>query len=92
MSEADRRDPAVSPLYTNLNKLKLPAALFTCGTSDCLLDDSVFMSAKWAMSGAKSVLKIYPGAPHGFVFFPQGGVEGTDEALADIKTFLSEEM
>lgn len=49
--------------------LQLPPALFSCGTLDPLLDDSVMMSAKWAMSGAESILKIYPGAPHGFTFF-----------------------
>lgn len=48
---------------------QLPPALFSCGTLDPLLDDSVMMSAKWAMSGAESILKIYPGAPHGFTFF-----------------------
>lgn len=56
-----RRDPWISPFFADLTKMKLPPALFTCGTLDCLMDDSVFMSAKWAMSGAESILKIYPG-------------------------------
>ena len=72
--------------------LKLPSALFTCGTSDCLLDDSVLMSAKWSMAGAESILKIYPGAPHGFVFFPPGGTEETQKALGDIVMYMSERM
>ena len=31
------------------------------GELDPLIDDSVMMSVKWSMSGAESVLKIYPG-------------------------------
>lgn len=73
-----------------MTRLRLPPAIFTCGTLDCLLDDTVFMGAKWAMNGAESVVKIYPGAPHGFVFFPVGQCDGTEEALGDIKTFLTE--
>ena len=61
MSEAEKRDPKISPLYANMGKLKCPPALFTCGTLDPLLDDTVMMSTKWMMSGAESILKIYPG-------------------------------
>ncbi len=60
-TQADRRDPKISPLFANLREMKCPPALFTCGTLDPLLDDSVFMATKWGMSGAESVLKIYPG-------------------------------
>lgn len=72
--------------------VQLPSALFTCGTSDLLLDDSVIMSTKWAMSGAESILKIYPGAPHGFSFFPVGGTERTDECLKDIGMYMRERL
>lgn len=91
-TEADRRHPSISPLHADLNKMSLPPAIFTCGTLDCLLDDTIFMSSKWAISGAETIVKIYPGAPHGFVFFPEGSVDGTAEALADIKTFLTEKL
>lgn len=77
-TEAQRRDPWISPFYAKMNEMKvrillqltyifecleltclqLPPALFTCGTSDPLLDDSVMMSTKWAMSGAESILKV----------------------------------
>jgi len=90
MTQTQRRDPAVSPLYADLTKMKLPPALFTCGTLDCLLDDTIVMGSKWAMTGAEAMVKIYPGAPHGFVFFPPGQCDGTEEALSDIKTFLTE--
>jgi len=56
-----RRDMWISPFFADLSKMKLPSALFTIGTLDCLLDDSVLMSAKWRMSGAESILKVYPG-------------------------------
>ncbi|SMR60127.1 unnamed protein product [Zymoseptoria tritici ST99CH_3D1] len=87
-----RRDPWISPLYADLAKMNLPPALFLCGTADPLLDDSVFMSAKWAMSGAESILKIYPGGCHGFTFFPVGQTETTEAALKDIETFVTERL
>lgn len=56
-----RRDPMISPFYADMTQMKLPSALFVVGTLDCLLDDSVMMCAKWQMSGAEGILKIYPG-------------------------------
>ena len=61
MSQKEKRHPKISPLFADMTKMKLPPALFTCGTLDPLLDDSVFMSTKWMMSGATSILKVYPG-------------------------------
>ncbi|WPH00902.1 Hypothetical protein R9X50_00373600 [Acrodontium crateriforme] len=87
-----RRDMWISPLFADLNKMKLPSALFACGTLDCLLDDSIFMSSKWAMSGAESILKVYPGACHGFVQYPPGGTEMTQAGLDDIVTYMTERM
>lgn len=60
-TEAEKRDPDISPFFADLSKLKCPPALFTCGTLDPLLDDSVMMAAKWTMAGAESALKLYPG-------------------------------
>jgi acetyl esterase/lipase len=60
-SEADRRDPDISPFFADMYKMKAPPAIFTCGTLDPLLDDSVLMATKWKMSGAEAVLKLYPG-------------------------------
>lgn len=70
-TEAQRRDPTISPLYKDLRNLKLPPALFTCGTLDCLYDDTILMASKWALNGAETITKFYPGAPHGFVSRPQ---------------------
>lgn len=80
------------PLLFSSPTKQLPPALFTCGTLDVLLDDSVLMATKWAMSGAESILKLYPGAPHGFTFFPVGGTEQTEIALRDIGEFMNDRL
>jgi len=59
-----RRDPDVSPLYASLHNLA--PALFTVGTLDPLLDDTLFMHSRWFASGNISTLHVYPGATHGF--------------------------
>ncbi|KAH8806058.1 Alpha/Beta hydrolase protein [Xylogone sp. PMI_703] len=63
-----RKAPHISPLYVDIAALPtLPSALFICGTADCLLDDTMAMGSSWMMSQADTVVKIFPGAPHGFV-------------------------
>ena len=59
------RDPDVSPLYADLTGM--PSALFSCGTVDPLLDDTLFMAARWQAAGSKARLAIYSGAPHEFL-------------------------
>jgi len=63
-----RRAPQLSPLYADLRDLC--PALFTIGTRDALLDDSLFMHSRWVAAGNPGELAIYPGACHGFVAFP----------------------
>jgi acetyl esterase/lipase len=67
LSEAARRDPDVSPLYADLHDL--PPALFTCGTLDPLLDDTLFMEARWRAAGNETTLSIVPDGVHGFIAF-----------------------
>lgn len=67
-SHEDRRRPEVSPLYADLEGL--PPALFTVGTRDPLLDDSLFMSMRWRAAGNEATLSVYPESIHGFVAFP----------------------
>jgi alpha/beta hydrolase fold len=59
------RDADVSPLYADLTGL--PPVLFSCGTLDPLLDDTLFMAARWRTAGGEAQLAIYPGAPHEFL-------------------------
>ena len=37
---------------------------------DALLDDSLFMEARWRMAGAPTELRIWQEAPHGFLNLP----------------------
>lgn len=94
MTSDQCKNPNISPLYADLEHLrgKLPPAWFGCGTEDCLLDDSVFMSAKWMMAGGEAVVKIYPGAPHGFIMFPPNMVKSAKEGLDDVKAFIVEKL
>jgi acetyl esterase/lipase len=62
------RDPDVSPLYANVKGLA--PALFVVGTLDPLLDDTLFLYARWIAAGNDAELAIYPGAPHAFNLFP----------------------
>jgi acetyl esterase/lipase len=64
----DARDPSISPLYADL--WNLPPALFTVGLADRLLDDSLFMAARWEAFGNQAALEVYPDCAHGFTFFP----------------------
>lgn len=62
-----RRDPDISPLYADLRDL--PAALFTVGTLDPLIDDTMFMEARWRTAGNETELRVWPEAIHAFTQF-----------------------
>jgi acetyl esterase/lipase len=64
----ERRDPDISPLYANLTDM--PRALFTVGTMDRLIDDSLFMAERWRIAGNVADLAIYPEGLHGFSGYP----------------------
>lgn len=76
-------DPDVSPLHADLRGL--PPALFSVGTLDPLLDDSLFMAGRWAAAGNATELAVYPGGIHGFNALP---IPLADEANARILDFL----
>jgi acetyl esterase/lipase len=63
-----RRDPTISPLFADLRGM--PPALFTVGTLDPLLDDTLFMAARWRAAGIETALRVWPEAIHGFNAFP----------------------
>ena len=83
-NEEQKRAPEFSPLYANLRGLC--PALFTIGTKDALLDDSLFMHARWVAAGNSGELDIYPGACHGFIAFP---CAQTFESLKKQTAFLN---
>lgn len=85
--KADVRVPSISPLYADL--AGLPPALFSAGTLDPLVDDSMFMHMRWQASGNESELAVYPGGVHGF-----NSLEGTLSEAANLRVsgFLRKRM
>jgi len=69
----------ISPLYADLHGL--PPALFTVGSADHLLDDSLFMAARWAAYGNESELAVYPDGIHGFNGFPMELAKRANERI-----------
>jgi acetyl esterase/lipase len=66
-TDAERRDPSVSPLYADLRGL-VPA--FVCvGTEDHLLDDSLGLAARWQAAGNALELFVLPDLPHAFEMY-----------------------
>jgi acetyl esterase/lipase len=82
----DTRHPDISPLYADLKGL--PPALFTVGTRDGLLDDSLFMYARYIAAGNRAELAIYPGGAHAFNYFP---IAISEQANARMDAFLKRE-
>ena len=80
----ERRVPDISPLYAELKGLC--PALFSVGTRDALLDDTLFMHARWVAAGNPAELAIYPGGAHGFTLFPN---DLSKAATARMDAFLN---
>ncbi|WP_262031533.1 alpha/beta hydrolase [Microvirga sp. Mcv34] len=79
----DRTDPDISPLYADLKGL--PPALFSVGTKDMLLDDTLFMASRYAAAGNKADLAVWPGGCHVFIRFDSAMSE---QALSRIDGFI----
>ena len=73
-----RRAPDISPLYADLTGV--PSAMFTVGTLDPLVDDTLFMEARWRLAGAPTRLALYEEAVHGFTAFPLSIAEEANDA------------
>jgi acetyl esterase/lipase len=68
LTAAERRDPAISPLYADLRGL--PPALFLVGERDPLLDDTELLAARWNDLNRNAEVVIAPDAPHAFNRLP----------------------
>ena len=84
MTHHDRRDSDISPLYADLHDL--PSALFSCGTMDPLLDDSLFMESRWRAAGNEARLSLWPEGVHAFTAFP---IEIGKRSRAEQNAFLA---
>ena len=80
-------NPDLSPLYADL--AELPPALFTIGTLDPLIDDTMFMHMRWLAAGNRSQLAVYPGGIHMFNAFP---IELARKANAKINEFINAQV
>jgi acetyl esterase/lipase len=79
------REPDVSPLYADLTGM--PTGLFSCGTLDPLLDDTLFMTARWQAAGSTAELALYPGAPHEFLSL-RDGISAASDARRRMVAFI----
>lgn len=68
LTDEERRDPKLSPLYADLSGL--PPALFIAGELDPVFDDSVRMAQRWNEANANAELVAVPQGAHGFDRFP----------------------
>jgi acetyl esterase/lipase len=67
-TDDERRDPAISPAFADLSGL--PPALFSVGSTDHLVDDTLMMASRYAAYGNDTELFVAPDMPHGFMAFP----------------------
>jgi acetyl esterase len=67
-SDDERRYGSISPLFADLRGLC--PALFSVGSGDHLLDDTIMMAPRWAAAGNDTELLVLPDMPHGFMAFP----------------------
>ncbi len=84
---ADVTDPDVSPMYAELSGM--PPSLFTVGTLDPLLDDTLLLAARWTAAGNAADLTVVPGAAHGFASAP---TRDGETARKQIDRFIAERV
>jgi acetyl esterase/lipase len=70
LTDDERRAPEISPAFADLRDL--PPAMFSVGTADHLLDDTLFMAGRYAAAGNETELFVAPDMPHGFQAFQCG--------------------
>ncbi|MBB3934897.1 alpha/beta hydrolase [Aureimonas phyllosphaerae] len=86
-SEVDPRGADISPLYARLEGM--PPALFSVGTRDLLLDDTLFMHARWLAAGNRADLRVQPDGCHVFETFASEAGTRSVQAMA---SFLNRQI
>jgi len=86
-SGTSRTDPDVSPLMAD--PVGLPPAIFTVGTADPVLDDTVLLHHLWCDAGIDAELQRFDGAPHAFDAFD---IDIGRRALDRISGFLASRL
>lgn len=66
--------------------------MFTVGTEDALIDDTMFMASKWSIAGGETIVKVYEGAPHGYTAFAAVGDENARKALGEIAGWIKTKL
>jgi acetyl esterase/lipase len=85
--DVDKSLPDVSPIQGDLTGM--PPALFTVGTRDLLLDDSLFMYGRWLSYGSNAEIIIVPGADHAFNAFPSETTTSVENKISEfVKSVL----
>jgi acetyl esterase/lipase len=81
----DRRDPRVSPLYSDLRGF--PPTLIQVGSSETLLDDAVRFAAAAGAADIAVTLEVWPGMIHAWPLW-NARLEAGRRALASAGTFI----
>jgi monoterpene epsilon-lactone hydrolase len=81
----DRRDPRVSPLYSDLRGF--PPTLVQVGSDETLLDDAVRFAAAAGAADVATTLEIWPHMIHAWPLW-NARLEGGRRALASAGTFM----
>jgi monoterpene epsilon-lactone hydrolase len=85
----DRRDPRLSPLYANLERL--PPILIQVGSAETLLDDSVRLAAAAGAADVPVTLEVWPHMIHAWPLW-NARLEPGRRALAHAGAFLREHL
>ena len=85
----DRRDPRLSPLYANLERL--PPILIQVGSAETLLDDSVRLAAAAGAADVPVTLEVWPHMIHAWPLW-NARLEPGRRALAHAGAFLRQNL
>ena len=87
LSDGDRRDPRVSPVWAE-DLAGLPSALIITAEYDSLRDEAEAYAQKLGIAGVETHYRCYPGMIHGFLQMA-GLVAEAQQAIDEIAAFLA---